>query len=72
MKMEKNWKIIKTCYKNVDSSRATYRALRGDYSLHNCPTTQAVGKIMKKFEETEVVTSSFRSFRVAKSKVAVV
>ena len=33
-----------------------YRALRGDYGLHNCLTTQAIGKIMKKFEETGVVT----------------
>ena len=36
-----------------DSATATYRALRRDYGFHNCPTTQAVGKIVKKFEETE-------------------
>ena len=45
-------KIIKTYYKNGDSATATYRALRGDYGLHNRPTTQAIGKIVKKFEET--------------------
>ena len=28
-------KIIKTYYKNGDSATATYRALRGDYGLHN-------------------------------------
>ena len=47
-------KMIKT-YKNGDS--ATYRALRGDYGFHNHPTTQAIGKIVKKFEETGMVTN---------------
>ena len=37
-------KIIKTYYKNVYSATDTYRALKGDYSLHNRPTTQAIGK----------------------------
>ena len=46
-------KIMKT-YKNSDSATATYRALRGDYGLHNRST---IGKIVKKFEETEVVTN---------------
>ena len=52
-------KIIKTYYKNVDSATTvkTYRALRGDYDLHNRPTTQAIDKIVKKFEETGVVTN---------------
>ena len=36
--------------------RTTHRALRGDYSLHNCPTTQSIGKIVKKLEETAVDT----------------
>ena len=45
--------MIKTYYKNGDSATATYRALRGDYGLHNCPTKQAISKIVKKFEETE-------------------
>ena len=31
--------------------------LRGDYGLHNRPTTQAIGKIVKKFEETGVITN---------------
>ena len=31
---------------------ATYRALRGAYDLHNPSITQAIGKIVKKFEET--------------------
>ena len=42
-------KMIKTYYKNGDSATATYRTLRGDYGLHNRPTTQAIGKIVKKF-----------------------
>ena len=49
--------IIKIYYKNGDSATATYRALRGDYGLHNRPTTQAIGKIVKKFEETGAVTN---------------
>ena len=40
-----------------DSAIATYRALRGGYDLHNRPTTQAIGKIVKKFEDTGVVTN---------------
>ena len=42
-------KIIKSFYKNGDSITATYRALRGFYGFHNRSTTQAIGKIMKKF-----------------------
>ena len=34
-----------------------YRALSRDYGLHNQPTMQAIGKIIKKFEETGVVTN---------------
>ena len=45
--------MIKTYYENGDF--ATYRALRGDYGLYNRPTTQAIGKIVKRFEETRVV-----------------
>ena len=33
--------------KNGDSTKITYRALRGDYGLHNRPTPQAIGKIVK-------------------------
>ena len=33
-------RMIKTYYKNTDSATALYRALRGDYGLHNRPTTQ--------------------------------
>ena len=50
-------KIIKTYYKNSDSAAATYSALRGDYGLHNHPTMQAIGKIVKKFEDTGVKRS---------------
>ena len=53
-------KIIKTYYKNGDSATATYRALRGDYGLHNRPTMQAIGKIVKKFEETGAVRNIVR------------
>ena len=47
--------IIKTYYKNDASATATYRALSEDYGLHNRPTTQAIGKIVGKFEETGVL-----------------
>ena len=40
------------CHSNV-----SYRALRGYYGLHNCPPTQAIGKIVKKFEDIGVVTN---------------
>ena len=53
-------KIIKIYYKNADSVTATYRALRGDYDLRNRLTTQAIGKIVKKFKETGVVTITER------------
>ena len=36
---------------------ATYRALMEDYGSHNRPTRQAIGKIVKKFGETGVVTN---------------
>ena len=36
-------------------------ALRKDYGLHNRPTTQAIGKIVKEFEETGVITNIERS-----------
>ena len=49
-------KIIKTYYKNGDAT-ATYRALGEDYRLHNRPIRQAIGRIVKKFEETGVVTN---------------
>ena len=50
-------KTIKAYYKNGNSATATYRALRGDYGLHTRPTTKAIGKIVKKFEATGVVTN---------------
>ena len=50
-------KIIKTYDQNGDSATATYHALRGDCGLHNRPTTQAIGKDVPKFEETEVVAN---------------
>ena len=51
--------IIKTYYKNGDS----------DYGLHNRPTAQTIGKIVKKSEETGVVTNIERSvhYRFARS-----
>ena len=52
--------IIKTYYENGNSATATYSALRGDYGVHNRPTTQAIGKIVKKFEETGAVTDIVR------------
>ena len=50
-------KMIKIYYKNGDSATATYQALRGYYYLRNRRITQAVGKIIKKFEETGMVTN---------------
>ena len=44
-------------YKNSVSAKATHHASRGDYGLHNRPTTQAINEIVKKFEETGVVTN---------------
>ena len=49
--------MIKTYCKNGDSATARYCALREDYDLHNRLTTQAIGKIVKKFEDTRVVTN---------------
>ena len=46
--------MIKTYYKNGDSATDTYRVLRLDCGLHNHPT---ICKMVKKFEETEVVTN---------------
>ena len=43
-------KMIKSCYKKGYSTTVTHRALRGDYGLRNRSTTQAIGKIVKKFE----------------------
>ena len=52
-----------------DFATATYCSLRGDYGLHNCPTTQVISKIVKKFEETGVVTNIKRPvhYRFARS-----
>ena len=40
-----------TNFSNGDFAIATNRALRGNYGLHNRPTTQVNDKIVKKFEE---------------------
>ena len=48
-------KITKTYYKNGDSATGSYRALRWDYGLYNRLAAQAIGKIGKKFVETEVI-----------------
>ena len=53
----KRTKIIKIYYKTGISATATYSDLRGDYGLHNRATTKAIGKIVKKFEETGMVTN---------------
>ena len=50
-------KIIKSYYENADSATATYHDITKDYGLHNRPTTQTVDEIVKKFEETRVVTN---------------
>ena len=48
--------MIKTYYKNDDSAT--------DYGLYNCPTTQAIGKIVKKVKETGVVTNIKRALKI--------
>ncbi|CAH2101163.1 unnamed protein product [Euphydryas editha] len=48
--------IVKTYYKNCESVVGTFRALRGVYGRHNCPSESAIGKIVRKFEETASVT----------------
>ena len=55
--------MIRTYYRSGDSATATYRALKVDYALHKRPTTQAIGKIMKKFKEPIVVTNIERPVR---------
>ena len=52
-------KMIKT-----DSATATYRALSEDYGLPNRLSSQAIGKIAQKFEETGVVTNIERPVRI--------
>ena len=47
-------KIIKTYYNLLPT---TYHVLRGAYGLPNRPTTQAIGKIVKKIEKSEVVAN---------------
>ena len=61
--------MIKTYHKNGDFPTASYRALREDYGLHNRLIMQAIGKIVKKFEETGVVTHIERPvhYRFARS-----
>ena len=46
---------------NGESATATYRALRGDYGVHNRTTMQAIGKIIIKFEETGMVINIERA-----------
>ena len=47
----------------------SYQKKRGDYDLCNRPTTQAMSKIVKRFEETGVVTNIERNvhYRFASS-----
>ena len=65
-------KMIRSYNKNGDSHTATYRALRGDYDLHNRSTTQAIGKSVKKFEEAGVVTTIEPSFRCSAENISIV
>ena len=51
----------KTYHKNGNSATTTYRVLRGDYGFNNRPTMRAIGKIVKIFEETIMVTNIERS-----------
>ncbi|XP_055921798.1 uncharacterized protein LOC129952888 [Eupeodes corollae] len=55
--ISKGIQMVKAYYKNDHPATATYRAFKGDYVSHIRPTTQVVGKIVKKFEETELVTN---------------
>ena len=49
--------MTQTYYKNVDSATIKYRALRGDYGLRNRSNTRVIGKVVKEFKETKVVTN---------------
>ena len=44
--------IIKIYYKNNESVRETFRALREIYGRHNRPTELAIRNLIKKFEST--------------------
>ena len=44
--------IIKIYYKNNESIRETFRALREIYGRHNRPTELAIRNLIKKFEST--------------------
>ncbi|CAH2099714.1 unnamed protein product [Euphydryas editha] len=55
--------IVKTYYKNGESVVGTFRALRGVYGRHNRPSERAIGKIVRKFEETGSVTDGPRHNR---------
>ena len=50
-------KIIKTYFENGDPTAAMYHASRGDYGLRNRPPMQAIGEIVKKFEEARLVSN---------------
>ena len=61
---ENGWLNYHTTHKNDQNqlctknfATATYLTLRRDYGLHNRPTMQAIANIVKKFEETGVVTN---------------
>ena len=47
-------RMIKTYYKNGGSETATYRALRGDYGLHNRPTSQAITNIERPVHQLKI------------------
>ena len=55
-------KVIEAYYENGRSNKKTFRALRSVFGHHKRPTESAIGKIVKKFEETgsvaDVKTSS--------------
>ena len=66
--------MIKTYYKNGDSATATLRgnyALRGNYGLQNYPTTQAIGKIIKKFKETNIKRLVHHRFARSTENIAI-
>ena len=77
--IDENWSLnYHTTYKNdqnllenCNSATATYRALRWDYGLNKRPTTQAIDKNVKKFEEAGMVTNIPRPFRSFAKNIAI-
>lgn len=52
LSIEERVKVIEAYYENGRSNKSAFRALRDFFGPHNRPTESAIGKIVKKFQET--------------------